>query len=879
MTSLLDHPETLGAVTATVINTPDRRVRVFISSTLGELATERQAAGAAVSALRLTPVMFETGARPHPPRELYRAYLAQSDVFVGIYWERYGWVAPEEPVSGLEDEYLLSGNRPKLIYVKRSHQREPRLAELLQRIQTDDRVSYKHFDTAAELTSLLADDLALLLTERFTLGGAPSTGLRTPQLPVPPTAIVGRSAETGALVALLAEPEVRLVTVYGPGGVGKTRLALEVAAVVAATQSADLEGVWFVDLSSAREPAQLTEAVAVALGIRQEGTSPLSEVVADVLRTRRLLLVLDNFEQVMPAAVEVAALLAACPGLTVLVTSRSVLQLRGEREVSLEPLPTPVAGGADVATIGRSAAVQLFVLRGRQVRPDLSLTADNCEAVAELCRMLDGVPLALELAAAQLRLLSPEQLLRRLTDRFERLLDLNSGAVDLPSRQQTLRTTVEWSYSLLTPAEQALFGRLSIFVGTWTLEAADAVGGANESADVLGTLSSLVTQSLIVPDSRGRDQPRFRMLATVRAVAQEHSEQQGTQSDAEHRLRQYLLRFVGEAGRRLARPNNHHWMLKVDAELPDLKNMVAKAVDDDDAETVIRATAPLFSYWWSHGELETMRELAERAVHLPSAAALSTPSRALMLWAQGMFQISTGHNAEALPILRELLETATMLADERLRAHALAGLGLAAAADDPDAARTLLQQAIGAFRSQQDSWGLAFVLSSAGQIAVLTGDFQTATVLHREALGLALDIENAHLQAQLLDQLGLDAFAGGDIAEARARFVESAALHIRLLDQEGSAYCLDGMAAIALAQGNPAVAARLLAAASHARSVVGVAIWPAMRALNDALRGAVIEAAEPSEFTRETTSGAGMGTMAALVYGLAQTAPAPGAAA
>lgn len=234
------------------IATPDRRVRVFVSSTLEELAQERRAARAAISGLRLTPVMFELGARPHPPRELYRAYLAQSDVFVGIYWQRYGWVAPGESVSGLEDEYLLSGDRPKLIYVKApAVDREQRLTELLHRVQADDRASYKVFADAAELTSLVSDDLAVLLTERFTARQPEAPpGLRPARLPVPPTAMIGRDGDREELVARL-RGNARLVTVTGPGGVGKTRLALDVAAALA---NGTAEGVWFVDLAPAPAP-------------------------------------------------------------------------------------------------------------------------------------------------------------------------------------------------------------------------------------------------------------------------------------------------------------------------------------------------------------------------------------------------------------------------------------------------------------------------------------------------------------------------------------------------------------------------------------------------------------------------------------------------
>ena len=327
------------------ISTPDRRVRVFVSSTLEELAEERQAVRAAITRLRLTPVMFELGARPHPPRELYRAYLAQSDVFLGIYWRRYGWVAPGESVSGLEDEYLLSGDRPKLIYVKAATDREPRLVGLLDRLKADDRAAYKSFESAEELAELVADDVAVLLTERFTrpIRTSPQ-GLRAARLPVPPTAIVGREAEAEALGALLTDPAVRLVTLVGPGGIGKTRLALEVAAELTPPNAQAFDGVWFIDLAPLTDPEQVPGAVGAALGIRPEGGRVL-DLLAERLQDRRVLLVLDNFEQVLGAAPVLAELLAACPEVTVLVTSRTVLRLRGEREVPVAPLETP-AGGA-----------------------------------------------------------------------------------------------------------------------------------------------------------------------------------------------------------------------------------------------------------------------------------------------------------------------------------------------------------------------------------------------------------------------------------------------------------------------------------------------------------------------------------------------------
>ncbi|HST67514.1 MAG TPA: DUF4062 domain-containing protein [Mycobacteriales bacterium] len=800
--------------------TPDRRVRVFVSSTLQELAAERQAVREAVTRLRLTPVMFELGARPHPPRELYRAYLDQSDVFVGIYWRRYGWVAPGEAVSGLEDEYLLSGDRPKLIYVKEAADREPRLAELLRRIQHDDRAAYKPFTHADELVDLLSDDLAVLLTERFAAvrEPAPAQGLRPARLPVPPTAIVGRAEEAAAVTALLAG--ARLVTLVGPGGIGKTRLALEVA------RAAPADAVWFVDLAPVGDPELVPGAIAAALGLRPEGSSPVLDLVADRLRDRTALLVLDNFEQVLPAAADVATLLAACPSVRMLVTSRTALRLRGEHEVALAPLPTP-------------AAVELLVQRGREVRPGFAPDAAGIAALEELARRLDGIPLGLELAAARLRLLSPAQLLRRLGDRLDRPLDLAAGPVDLPGRQRTLRSTIEWSYGLLSPAERLLLERLSVFSGAFTLEAAEAVGAAAD-ADVLDTLSSLVAHSMVgaIEDDQAAD-PRFRLLGTVRAYAREKLEERGQRVPTLARLTAWLRAFVGTAGPGLAGGDNRVWAARIDGQRDDLRSMMRWAVATDDAETVVRLAAPIFPYWWSRGQLAPMRELADQAAALPSAAALPADAAALLLWARGMLRIAVGDTAGAAPFLARLRDSAGALGDRRLRAHALAGLGLAAVAPGTAEDTGPLDQAVATFRELADDWGLAFALSARGQLALLAGDAAAATRLHTEGLAAAERIGSDHLRAQLLDLLGADAAGGGDLAGAWSRFAEAAGVHAALLDQEGSAYCLDGFAALALVGGDPELAAEIQGAAGHAREVVGVAVWPGMRPLADAMTAAV----------------------------------------
>jgi predicted ATPase len=295
-----------------LIRTPDQRLRVFVSSTLQELAPERDAVRDTVRRLRLTPVMFELGSRPHPPRELYRSYLAQSDVFVGLYWQSYGWVAPGKEVSGLEEEYELARELPKLIYIKSpAAEREPRLGDLLSRVRDDDRVSYKRFSTTTELRRLVGDDLALLLSERFETArrraGAPEEPGQVRDLPTPPTPLVGREREVEAVDRLLLASEVREVTLTGPGGVGKTRLALAAGAEL---RSSFDDGVAFVGLGSVTAPELVPTALAGALGLLRSGGRPPMDNVTGYLADKRLTLVIDNFEQVTEAAPVVAEVLS-----------------------------------------------------------------------------------------------------------------------------------------------------------------------------------------------------------------------------------------------------------------------------------------------------------------------------------------------------------------------------------------------------------------------------------------------------------------------------------------------------------------------------------------------------------------------------------------
>ncbi len=982
---------------------PVERLRVFVSSTLGELAPEREAAKSAIKTLRLVPAGVDLGARAGKGDEAPEG----ADIFVGIYWQSYGWVTGDKPMSDLEEEYLRSSGLPRLVYLKEpSADRELMLARLIDQMRADGS-TVRNFESPGDLAEMLVDDLASLLSERFAATGrqpsslplgtltfmfgdiegstplleqledryaevlsgyhevvdrvtrahggtadlegervftvfrdafeavqaavaiqlglasrsfpesvavlcrlglhtgtarvgsggyvgldvhrasrvassahggqivltAPVRELVEPaiegnewrlielgsfalkglaraerlfqlvapglmsefppprarsttrvRLPPAPTSLVGRERELTAMMEMMSRPQVRLATLTGPGGIGKTRLALAVAEELA---SSFPDGVYFVNLAPLSDPSQVLLAIGEAAGIPIEGDA--IEALSSEFQDQQVLLLMDNFEQVVAAGTEVGALLGRSPGLKILATSRVPLRIMSEYEYTLDPLGLPDTDSERAESVSASAAVKLFRDRALAVMPGFAIDEENASPVASIVRIVDGLPLAIELAAARLRMLSP----RALSDRLSNSLDaLGAGAADAPTRQRTLDAAIDWSYQLLTREEQTLFNRLCVFHGGFTVESAQEV--AVEEGDVVDQLMALVENSLVLAAHGGEG--RLRMLAPIREFGLRRLHESGDYDWVKDRHADYYVRLAESAMPDLRGVKQASVVERLANDWNNIEVAFERLVSQRDQASMIRLCYGLWVFLWIGNHL---RDGARWLGHVSEPDTLDDLLQARYWWLLGAIGYEMGEYAgsrQSIDRALELLEGSGDI-DCHNWADFLSALLGPALGEDPEETRRALDIALARFRGFGDRWGEGYALIGLGILANSHGDHETAEKLQLKTRDLGVELGNGALIGLAEAQLGFTHVGAGRLGEAREALRRSFDLFRRMNYREGICYALEAAASLSFNEGRADMGMVALGAAEEVRDRIGLHPWPLVRWLFDMLSG------------------------------------------
>jgi predicted ATPase/DNA-binding XRE family transcriptional regulator len=677
----------------------------------------------------------------------------------------------------------------------------------------------------------LADALGLSEGERGSLlasvprresvsATAPTTASGLELLPAPSTPLVGRERELEELRGFLGHPQTRLLTLTGTGGVGKTRLAIEVVREVAGLFP---DGAAFVALAPLGNPDLVLPTVTQSLGLRETGSRSSREMLRTHLREKRFLLALDNFEHVLGAAAEVAALIEACQGLTVLATSRAPLRVRGEQEYLVEPLALPASTASPAAEeVTDSSSGYLFVQRAKATSPAFEITDENASAVAAICWRLSGLPLALELAAAKTRFLDPEALLSRL----DRVLSVD-WARDVPERQRTMRSTLDWSYDLLSEGEQALFRWLSAFSGGFTLEAVEEVSASEDVIDaeeVLELLGRLTEQSLVIVKQEPSTGTRYGMLEPVRQYASEKLEESEEAGEVRQRHARYYLALAEEAEPRIKGQEQVEWLDRLEAENDNLRAAISRSLEAGDARTAARFGWALAVYWVMRARRQEGRLLMEQS--LAQGGNLTTQMRARVLYALALCVNGSGDDERLMAISEESAALFRLAGDRHGEAYALLVLSFAALQlGELDRAAQVLEEALEGFREHEDAWGLAHSLNHLAVASLKRGDHRRAAQYAEEGLAVTRrsgDRLGANVALYITAQA---AWASDEHERAYRCFREALVLASEAADKTNSAYCMQGLAALAEAWGEPRRAAQLLGAAEALLEAAGVPVY------------------------------------------------------
>jgi predicted ATPase/class 3 adenylate cyclase len=680
-------------------------------------------------------------------------------------------------------------------------------------------------------------------------------------LPTQMTSFIGRDDQVREAKLLLAR--ARLLTLTGPGGTGKTRLSLQLAAEV---MDQFPDGVYFVPLAAVHDPELVPSAIAQALSIQSLGTRHPIDALVDYLRDKRTLLVLDNFEQLLKAGPIATELLEASPGLRVLVSSRASLRVYGEQEFPVPPMALPdLKALPNLAALSQFEAVRLFIERAVAAKPDFTASNENAPAIAGICERVDGLPLAIELAAARIKLFSPQALLSRLD---KSLSALGSGARDLPGRQQTLRNAIQWSYDLLDAGERGLMARFSVFARGGSLEQLESVCGPPEDLggrEVVDALDQLADQSLLrrAPDF---EEPRFLMLQTIREFAAERLEASGESATIRDRHLEAFIALAEMAQPHLFGSQRKQWLDRLDADHDNFRAALEWCVGQGDALRAMRLGASLWRYWQMRGHLHEGRRRMAQVLALPTSHTFPT-ERLAALEAAGGLAYWQADMDDAQRLYDECLELTRPLADRHALANALynAAFPRTVTARALDEAKPMLSEALELFRRLGDDEGVARTLWGMGLAFYFSRDYASALPIYEEAEALNRKLDNRFGLGWSLHTLGLSAYRLGDVERARRAWVEAIQLFQAAGEVPGLVFQLDNFSAIAEHDGDRLRAARLSGAALAHQASSGAGLGQLVR---DQLAGPHREAFTDADVAKAFTEGQAMTLGQAAAYAL-----------